>query len=189
MNKIITKSKLILGAIVVILIFSLVPSVAAAKSTKLDFNATECLDFDPTPPNPPPVPFPPTDIVGRGGVLHYKDYWSAHLLGGTIGDDVITGYTISLFHAKIDLDPTTGMPDFGNMILNGQTWFYFTWGDASGYFTGTVNAKVVNGALSGKFTLQGFEGFEGMKLFGIVGNDNIFLYPENELSGTILIPN
>ena len=86
-----------------------------------------------------------------------------HLLGGTIGDDIITGWTKSLFNAKIDLAT-------GDLVVNGQTWFYITWGDLSGYFTGTIMAKKVGGMLYGMFTLQGFEDFEGMKLFGILWN-------------------
>ena len=155
------------------------------KSTKLVFNAIEWIDMDPEPPNPPVVPPPEISFV-EDGILHIKDFWSVHLLGGTIGGEVITGSTKSLFHAKIPLDPETGIPDFGNMVLNGKTWFYFTWGDLTGYFTGTVNAKFVSGILSGKYTLQGFGDFEGMKLFGRVWNEDAIT---NGLLGTILVPN
>jgi len=183
MNKTKIKPKLILGTVVVILIFSLLPGALAAKSTKYVFDATEWSG-----PGAPDVPDPdPTSTFVEDGVLHIKDFWSSHLLGGKVGDDDITGYTKSLFHAKIPLDPETGIPDFGNMVLNGQTWFDFTWGEKTGYFTGTVNAKTVNGVLSGKFTLQGFGDFEGMKLFGIVQNTDT--PGTNGLLGTILIPN
>lgn len=172
MNKTKIKPKLILGAFVVILIFSLLPGAQAAKSTKLVFVAEEWVDPDFLPPDP-------TITFIEDGVLHIKDFWSYHLLEGTVGGEVINGYTMSLFHAKIDLAT-------GNMVVNGQTWFHATWGELTGYFTGPVNAKIISGVLSGQFTFHGFGDFEGMKLFGIVWNIDAIT---NGLSGTILIPN
>ncbi|MCG3260649.1 MAG: hypothetical protein H7644_12935 [Candidatus Heimdallarchaeota archaeon] len=102
-----------------------------------------------------------------------------HLLGGTIGGEEITGWTESLFHAKIDTAT-------GNLVVTGQTWFYITWGDLSGYFTGPVMAKKVGTELYGHFNLHGFEDFEGMKLSGILWNIDA---TTNGLLGTVLIHN
>ncbi len=170
------KPKLILGAVVVILIFSLLPGAQAAKSTKLALEVIEWED-----PGAPPVP-PPTIPFVEDGVLHIKEFWSANLIEGKIGNDIITGYSILLFHLKQDLAT-------GNSVFNGQNWVYFTWGDLEGYFAGTVNGKVVNGVLYAKFTMQGFEDFEGMKSFGIVRNIMGSDPPTNSIYGTILVPN
>ena len=148
------------------------PMFAQGKSTKLVFDAIEWTE-------PSLVPPAPTIIFFEDGIMHIKDYWSMHLLGGTIGDDVISGWTKSLFHAKIDLAT-------GNLVVNGQTWFYMTWGELTGYFTGTVNAKKVGGVLTGMYTLKGYEDFDGMKLFGTLWNIDA---TTNGLDGTVLIPN
>lgn len=180
MNKTKLRSKLILSAFVVVLIFILVPA-AAAKSTKLDFNAIE------TYAGVPDFPVPDAFMFIAGQTTHIKDFWSYHRLEGTIGTDQITGYTFSIFHVKMNMVT-------GNWVLNGKTLVNFTWYystdhlivELKGYFVGTINAKLVNGILSGNFTFQGFEDFEGMKLKGIVwGIDPL----TNGLSGTILIPN
>lgn len=176
------KSKLIVISIAVLLIFTLVPTVAAAKSTKLVFNASEFVDLN--------VP-PPMEIFGEGRVLHVKDFWSRHQVFGTIGDDEIIGYTLSLFHVKWDLVS-------GNRVLNGETLFNFTWYystddlvvELKGYFAGTVNAKLVDGVVSGKFSLQGYEDFKGMKLFGTIEPLPPLPYVGNNLLiGVVLIPN
>ena len=148
------------------------PMFAQGKSTKLVFDASEWTD-------PSLVPPLPTIIFFEDGIMHIKDYWSMHLLGGTIGGEEITGWTVSLFHAKIDT--TTG-----NLVVTGQTWFYITWGDLSGYFTGPVMAKKVGTELYGHFNLHGFEDFEGMKLSGILWNIDA---TTNGLLGTVLIHN
>lgn len=180
MNKTKLRSKLILSAVVVVLIFILVPAAAAAKSTKLDFNAIE------TYAGVPDFPVPDAFMFIAGQTTHIKDFWSYHLLEGTIGTDQITGYTFSIFHVKMNMVT-------GNWVLNGKTLFNLTWYysiddsivELKGYFTGTINAKLVGGKISGSFTLQGFEAFEGMKLKGIVWS----ISPStNGLSGTILIP-
>ena len=44
--------------------------------------------------------------------------------------------------------------------------------------------KIVNG-LYGKFVIQGYEDFDGMKLFGILWGD----VATNYFAGTLLIPN
>jgi len=167
MNKTKIKPKLILGAVVVILIFSLLPGALAAKSTKLDFEAigveTEWI---------------PGDVWMEDGVMHMR-FYKENDLSGTIDGIPFTGHTEENFHAKIDLAT-------GNLVVNGKGTFYITCGDSTGYFTGTINAKKVSGELYGKFTLHGFEDFEGMKLFGIVWN---IKEKTNGLSGTILIPN
>lgn len=161
------KPKLILGAVVVILIFSLLPGALAAKSTKLDFEAigveTEWI---------------PGDVWMEDGVMHMR-FYKENDLSGTIDGIPFTGHTEENFHAKIDLAT-------GNLVVNGKGTFYITWNGLEGSFYGPINAKIVSGELYGKFTLQGFEDFEGMKLFGIVWNIGPIT---NGINGTILVPN
>ncbi len=161
---IILASALIFGCI-------LTPMLTQAKSTKLVFNGSEWTD-------PSLVPPPATIIFVEDNVLHVKDFWSMHLFGGTFGDEEISGWTQSLFHIKHDLITN-------EIVGNGQTWFYITWGDLTGYFTGTIIVKVVNGLLNGKFTIHGFEDFEGMKIFGVLWGN----IETNYFAGTLLIPN
>ena len=61
-----------------------------------------------------------------------------------------------------------------------------TWGELTGYFTGTINAKIVGGVLTGMYTLHGYEDFDGMKLFGILWNIDA---DTNGFYGAVLIPN
>ena len=167
----IKKSKTVILMIAVITGFTCTfPTMfVQGKSTTLVLNAI-------APKLPAP---PPTIIFIEDGVLHIKDLWGYHSLVGTVGGEEITGYTQTLFHVKQDLAT-------GNVVAHGQCWIGFTWGDLTGYFTGPVNGKIVSGEKYGKFTLQGFEDFEGMKLFGIFwAIDDI----TNGIYGTILVPN
>jgi hypothetical protein len=73
----------------------------------------------------------------------------------------------------------------GLVIVNGLGYMYMTWGDLEGYFMGPKNIRILNGELTGQYSLQGFGDFEGMTLKGIIwGNVAV-----NYFSGTILIPN
>jgi len=175
MNKTKIKPKLILGTVVVILIFSLLPGALAAKSTKLDIEGIGVQRV-----------MTPGDVWMEDGVMHMR-FYKENDLSGTIDRIPFTGHSEENFHAKIPLDPETGIPDFGNMVVNGKAKFYITLDDEQiGTFYGPINAKIVAGELYGKFTLHGFEDFEGMKLFGIVWDIDPIT---NGISGSILIPN
>ncbi len=139
----------------------------AAPAQKLEFYAMEWIAQPPT----------YTIVFIEDGIIHIKDYYDIHWLAGTIGDEEISGYTESLFHVKDD--------QCGEVIVNGDSWMYFTWGELSGYFYGKKSIRVINGELTGQYSLQGFEDFEGMKLFGIIYGDVIVNYFE----ATLLIPN
>ena len=161
-NKI-KRTKLVLKLILALLVFTtmtgfvfnFVTAKEDNRSTKLIFNAIEIYKL--SPPGWIHVPDPFTFY--EGNMMHTKDFWSYHVLSeATIGEEPIMGYTFAIFHQKVNMVT-------GNAVLNGQVLFNFTWSstiEMKGYFTGTINAKVINGVLSGKFTLQGFEDFEGM---------------------------
>ena len=167
MNK--TEKTLVLALISLIGI-CLIPTLnQAAPAQKLDFYAMEWPD-----PEIPPIM---NDIFFEDGVLHIKDYIDFHWLAGTIGENEITGWTESFFHVKDDFS--------GLVIVNGLGYMYMTWGDLEGYFMGPKNIRILNGELTGQYSLQGFGDFEGMTLKGIIwGNVAV-----NYFSGTILIPN
>jgi hypothetical protein len=137
-------SVLLIGAFIV-------PTLTqAAPAQKLDFYAMEWLAQ------------PPEFTIDHieDGIVHIKDYYDIHWLEGTIGTEEISGYTESLFHVKDD--------QCGEVIVNGESWMYFTWGELSGYFYGKKSIRVINGELTGQYSLQGFEDFAGMKLNGII---------------------
>ena len=170
MNKTKIKPKLILGAVVVILIFSLLPGALAAKSTKLDFGgkAVETL-------------MDPGDTWMEGVVMHMRFYKENDLFV-TIDGFPYTGYSEENFHAKINTVT-------GNMVVNGKVKFYITLDDEQiGTFYGTIKAKIVAGIMDGKYTMQGAGDFDGWKLFGIVYVIDPII-KINGLEGIILIPN
>ena len=167
MNKTKIKPKLILGTVVVILIFSLLPGALAAKSKKLDFGGEAVQTL-----------WIPGDVWMEDGVMHMR-FYKENDLSGTIGGIPFTGHSEENFHAKIDQAT-------GNMVVNGKAKFYITCNGQIGVFYGPIKAKIVAGEMDAKFTLQGFEDFEGMKLFGIAWNIGPIT---NGMSGTILNPN
>jgi len=164
-----TKLLIVLASILMIGAFTVPMFTQAAPAQKLDFYAMEWPD-----PDIPPIM---DGIFFEDGVLHIKNYYDYHLLVGNIGDDEITGWTESYFHVKDDFS--------GEVIINGLGYMYMTWCELEGYFVGPKNLKIVNGELTGQYSLKGFGDFEGMRLTGIIwGNVAI-----NYFAGTILIPN
>ena len=121
----------------------------AAPAQKLNFFAVEIIA------QPPEYT---EDITGN--VIHFRDYHDIHTLSGFIEDDEITGYTESFFHV-IDNQK-------GKVVCNGESYMYFSWGDLEGYFYGIKVIEVFEGELTGKYSMQGFGDFEGMKLKGII---------------------
>ncbi|MCE7741277.1 MAG: hypothetical protein GOP50_02360 [Candidatus Heimdallarchaeota archaeon] len=162
------KSKYVLVfASVLIFGLCLMPALSqAAPAQKLEFYAMEWLAQPPT-----------YTITITGGIVHMKDYYDIHWLAGTIEDEEISGYTESFFHV---IDDT-----IGKAIVNGESYMYFTWGELSGYFYGRKCIRVINGELTGHYSMQGFEDFEGMKLMGLIYGNIIVNYFE----ATLLIPN
>lgn len=162
------KSRLLLVFSSILLIGTfLVPMLSqAAPAQKLEFFAVEILA---QPPSYTPVQ--------TGKVLQLIDYYDIHNLIGTIEGEEIEGYTESFFH--VINNPA------GKSIVNGESYMYFTWGDLEGYFYGKKQIKVINGELTGTYSLQGFEDFAGMKLIGIIYGNIIV----NTFEATLLIPN
>ncbi len=162
------KTKIILVFALVSLIgVCLIPTLSqAAPAQKLDFYAVEVLAQPPT---------YTVDITGK--MLHMRDYFDIHTLSGFIEGEEIIGYTESYFHVIDNQDDRA--------IVNGDSYMYFTWGDLEGYFFGKKVIKVIDGELTGHYSMQGFEDFEGMKLMGIIYGDIIVNYFE----ATLLIPN
>ena len=167
MNKTKIKPKLMLGTVVAILIFSLLPGALAAKSTKLDFGAIGDQRF-----------FALEDFWIEDGVIHMK-FYKENNLTGYIDESPFIGYTEEYFYAKQNIVT-------GKMVVNGKAKFNILYKGQEGTFYGPINAKIVAGVMDTKFTLQGAGYFEGMKLFGKAWIYNV---TANEMSGTILIPN
>ncbi|MFX1428106.1 MAG: hypothetical protein ACFFBE_16755 [Promethearchaeota archaeon] len=118
--------------------------------------------------------------IDEDGVIHMRFYKENELISGTIDEEPIVALrTEETFHMKID-------PNTGIIIVNGKGTFYIEWNGLIGSFSGTIKVMIVNGIMSGKYTMQGVGDFEGMKLFGTV---RLISGGVNGLSGTILIPN
>ena len=145
----------------------LIPALThAAPAQKLKFYAVEILAQPPT-----------FTEIQTGKVLQLIDYYDVHSLTGIIGEEEITGYTESFFH--VINNPA------GVSIVNGDSYMYFTWGDLYGYFYGKKQIKVIDGELTGTYSMQGFGDFQGMKLIGIIYGNIIV----NTFEATLLIPN
>jgi len=166
MNKTKIKPKLILGAVVVILFFSLLPGALAAKSEKWDFDAVAAETYRET-----------RDVWMSGNILHIRLY-KENTLTGFINGVPFTGYTVEILHIK--MDPVT----FADFTANGKLTFHIS--ELGVTFYGPVNVKMVAGEMDGKCALQGTGEFYRWKLFGIVWNNPDWT---NGLSGIILIPN
>ncbi|MFX0037501.1 MAG: hypothetical protein ACFE9I_17900 [Candidatus Hermodarchaeota archaeon] len=117
----------------------------------------------------------------EGTVLHIR-YYTKRELSGTIGGIAFTGHNEIYTHVKIDFAT-------GELIANGKVTWYITLNGRVGTFYGPVNTKgVFMGDQSSKIALQGAEGFDGWKLFGIVRNLPGADPPKVIFSGTVLIP-
>ena len=162
------KSKLFIIFSSVLLIGAfLIPTLSlAAPAQKLEFYAVEIIAQPPT-----------YTVVQTGKVVQLIDYYDVHSLAGFIGEEEITGYTESFFHV---INNPAGMS-----IVNGDSYMYFTWGDLYGYFYGKKQIKVIDGELTGTYSMQGFGDFQGMKLNGIIYGNIIV----NTFEATLLIPN
>ena len=152
-----------------ILLFGICLSPMLAKASpaqKLNFFAVEVIA---QPPEYTP------EITGI--VIHFRDYHDIHSLTGFIEGESISGYTESFFHVIDNQN--------GKVVCNGDSYMYLTWGDLEGYFYGKKVIEVIDGVLTGRYSLQGFGDFDGMKLIGIIYGNIIV----NTFEATLLIPN
>lgn len=161
-----SKSKIIILTVLAIG-FIVTPMLIQGKSTKLALEGTEVLTLS-----------QPIKSWMEDGIFHLIFYKEADT-AGTIGGIEFTGHNEVNLHAKIDLAT-------GNLVVNGKSSFYINWNGMEGYFYGVVNAKKVDGFLYGMFSLQGYEDYDGWKLFGDVWSIDP---ATNGLLGTVLIPN
>ena len=159
------KAKIILMTILAIGCL-ITPMLVQGKVTKLVFYAESTQTL-----------FQPLQMWFEEDIMHLIFYKEAVVIG-TINGIEFEGNLELNFYLK--MDPT------GDMVGHGSFNYYIYWEEMSGYFSGIVNAKKVDGVMQAKFVCQGFGDYNGWKLFGdewtIGGLTNGQL-------GTILIPN
>ncbi|MHA1308999.1 MAG: hypothetical protein ACTSQN_17140 [Candidatus Heimdallarchaeota archaeon] len=171
-----TKLLIVLASIVMIGAFTGSMIVQAAPAQKLDFFVQDFMTNEIK-----------NDVVILNNIIQVRDHQFTHVITyGYIGDYPVIGYMNTTLKTSKNLVTNV-------VIANGYATFYITWNGYVGGFTGTkamkadLNADIAAGEfiLTGKFNMQGFGDFEGMKLHGIIEGYNIM----NFMIGTVLIPN